>query len=575
MMGRKKHRGVKQGGRNPYNRGFNELTSTPEGDMGAAAGATALQMFKSPDLLYQEAYEGRQFDAVYLSMMIFACLIALMGLLLNSPAVIIGAMLISPLMGPILACGLALTAAEWSLGKKALRNLVLSVAEVILIAMIATHLSPLREATPEILARTNPNLMDLLIAFFSGLAGTVALASRKTAFTILPGVAIATAVMPPLATVGYGIGTHQWMIASGAFMLFFTNFTAIVLSASLVFLLLGLRPQVQRMGESHRLLIRWRIAIAAAVLLVVSIPLIRTLMHAAEQANIRGQVHDTLQTTVQSHTNCQLESVRVELQKRAVLVDATIQTAEYMEPGDIEQLRSAVEKRIGRPVRLQVQQLQLARKTVSTEQVIRDFLAAGLVRPATEPKALTPQAEIQNAQERLEKTLRLLVGAAGVNPRISSVGKALDGTVILNTFALAPQLTSTDMWNVAAAAIANEISAPVRINATVAVTGGALRMTYRARSMRPSATGSRQLREFMAGLPHDVKIVFKPSSDTDQALANERIAELRRVVGREVTEADLPPPTSANAISIVPMQTISAHGLLGARPTQPATEQSD
>ena len=97
-------------------------------------------------------------------MLIFACLIALMGLLLNSPAVIIGAMLISPLMGPILACGLALTIAEWSLGKKSVRNLVLSVVEVVLIATIATHLSPLREATPEILARTNPNLMDLLIA---------------------------------------------------------------------------------------------------------------------------------------------------------------------------------------------------------------------------------------------------------------------------------------------------------------------------------------------------------------------------------------------------------------------------
>jgi uncharacterized hydrophobic protein (TIGR00271 family) len=137
----------------------------------SAAPAVATRLFKSTDVIYQEAYEGRQFDAVYFAMMVFACLIALMGLLLNSPAVIIGAMLISPLMGPILACGLALTTSEWSLGKKAGRNLVMSIAEVILIAMIATHLSPLREPTAEILARTNPNLMDLLIAFFSGVAG--------------------------------------------------------------------------------------------------------------------------------------------------------------------------------------------------------------------------------------------------------------------------------------------------------------------------------------------------------------------------------------------------------------------
>ncbi len=524
----------------------------------SAAPAIALQMFRSPDVVYQEAYEGRQFDAVYFAMMIFACLIALMGLLLNSPAVIIGAMLISPLMGPILACGLALTTAEWSLGKKAVRNLVLSVVEVVLIAVVATHLSPLREVTPEILARTNPNLMDLLIAFFSGLAGTVALASRKTAFTILPGVAIATAVMPPLATVGYGLGTRQWMIARGAFMLFCTNFTAIVLSASLIFLLIGLRPQVERLGESHPLLIRWRIAIAAAVLLVISIPLMRTLIHAAQQSNIRGQVHDTLKRTVQSQANRQLDSVRVELHPGSVVVGATIQTADYMEPTDIERLQSAVEKRIGMPVRLQVQQLQLARKTASTEQVIQDFLAAGLIRPATAQKPPSPQVEIQSAQDKLQNTLRTLVGAAGVTPQVSSVGKAPDGAVVVNTFANAPQLTSADMWNVAAAAMAHEISAPVRINATVAVSGAALEMPYRSNSVRPSTAESRRIREFTGKLPSDVRIAFKPSADVDQALAAKRIAQLRRLVSREAAEAELVPPTASNVISIVPMQTISA-----------------
>lgn len=527
----------------------------------STAPAIALPMFKSPDVVYQEAYEGRQFDAVYFSMMIFACLIALMGLLLNSPAVIIGAMLISPLMGPILACGLALTTAEWSLGKKAMRNLVFSIAEVVLIAIVATQLSPLRETTPEILARTNPNLMDLLIAFFSGLAGTVALASRKTAFTILPGVAIATAVMPPLATVGYGIGTRQWDIARGALMLFFTNFTAIVLSASLVFLLIGLRPQVERVGENHRLLVRWRIAVAAGVLLVVSIPLMRTLMHAAEQANIRGQVRDTLYKTVHSHANRQLDSVRVELDKGAVVVGATVQTADYMEPADIEQLRSAVEKRIGKPVRLQVQQLQLAQKTASTEQVIQDFIAAGLIRATSAQNPPSPEVQIENVQEGLEKKLGALLGAVGVTPKISSVGKAPDGTVVLNLFATAPQLSSADMWNVAAAALANEISAPVRINATVAVTGAALQMNYRSTSLRPSTAESRRLREFAGKLPSDVKIAFKPSTDVDQTLATKRIAQLRRLVPREVAEVDLVPPTSADVVAIVPLQTISAQSL--------------
>jgi uncharacterized hydrophobic protein (TIGR00271 family) len=524
----------------------------------SAGTAVASAIFKSPDLVYQEAYEGRQFDAVYFSMMIFACLIALMGLLLNSPAVIIGAMLISPLMGPILACGLALTTAEWSLGRKAVRNLGLSVAEVVLIAVLATYLSPLREATPEILARTNPNLMDLLIAFFSGLAGTVALSSRKTAFTILPGVAIATAVMPPLATVGYGLGTRQWAIARGAFMLFFTNFSAIVLSASLVFLLIGLRPQVERLGESHRLLIRWRIAIAAGMLLVISVPLLRTLVHAAQQANVRGQVRGTLQQAMQSHGNRQLDSVTVELLKDTVIAAATIQTADYMEAGDIEQLRSAVEKQIGMPVRLQVQQLQLARKTASTQQVIQDFLAAGLIRPAAAQKPPSPQAQIEDLQGRLAETLQSLVGAAGVKAQVRSVGKAPEGTVVVNAFAQAPQLTSADMWTVAAAGMAKEISGPVAINATVAVTGAALHMTYRGASTSASAADSRRFREFTGKLPKGMSIAFKSSADIDQALATRRIAQLRRLGAREVAEVELPPPATANVVSVVPMQTIAA-----------------
>ncbi len=536
--------------------------------MGVAP-AVATQLFKSADLVYQEAYEGRQFDAVYFGMLIFACLIALMGLLLNSPAVIIGAMLISPLMGPILACGLALTTAEWPLGKKAGRNLALSVVEVVAIAMIATHLSPLREATPEILARTNPNLMDLLIAFFSGLAGTVALASRKTAFTILPGVAIATAVMPPLATVGYGIGTRQWIVARGAFMLFFTNFTAIVLSASLVFLLIGLRPQADRFGERHRLLVRWRIGIAVAVLVIVSIPLMRTLIRAATQANIRGQVQETLTRDVQAHGNRKLDSVSIELLKGAVAVNASVQTAQYMESGDIEQLQSALVKRIGRPVRLQVQQLQLARKTASTEQVIRDFLAASLVRPATVEKPPSPAVEIENLQQQLESSLRSLVGVTGVAPQVISVGKAADGSVLVTAKAQAPQLTSSDMWSVAAAGLAHEISAPVKINVTVAATGAALQIPYRGASIRPPTAQLRQIRRFSAGLAKGVGVAFKQSPDVDQRLATRRIARLRELIPRSPTDVDLAVPAVKNAITVVPVQSFTAESLIAAGSAKP------
>ena len=279
------------------------------------------ELFRPAADLHQEADESRQFDVVYFAMLVLSSLIALLGLLLNSPAVIIGAMLISPLMGPILACGLALTAADWNIGKKAARNVGLSVAEAIVITVFATFLSPLREATAEILARTNPNLMDLLIAFFSGIAGTLALASRKTTMTILPGVAIATALIPPLATVGYGIGTAQGAIASGAFMLFLTNFAAIVLSAGLVFLTIGVRPQSAGADGQH-FIARYRIVIAVLVLLGLSVPLMRTLRNAAQQAKLRTEVSNLLRRRLPKSEDRQLNNVKLQVAKDYVAVAA-------------------------------------------------------------------------------------------------------------------------------------------------------------------------------------------------------------------------------------------------------------
>ena len=256
------------------------------------------ELFRPTAEINKEADESRQFDVVCFAMLVLSSLIALLGLLLNSPAAVIGAMLISPLMRPILACGLALTAGDWDIGKKAARNVALSVAEAIVITALATHLSPLREVTPEIMARTNPNLMDLLIALFSGVAGTLALASRKTAMTILPGVAIATALIPPLATIGYGIGTAQWPIASGALMLFLTNFAAIVLSAGLVFLLIGVRPQ-SAVADRRHFIARYRIAIAVLVLLGLSVPLMRTLERSSRGASPDRDFNSAEKTTFQ------------------------------------------------------------------------------------------------------------------------------------------------------------------------------------------------------------------------------------------------------------------------------------
>lgn len=185
-------------------------------------------------------------DLVYWLQIIFAAGIATLGLVLNSPAVIIGAMLISPLMNPILASGLALASGDLVLGLRAAFNLFLSCAAAIAFAVLLVVLLPFREMTSEIAARTQPNVLDLLIALFSGAVGSVAICREvKGVVTSIPGVAIAVALMPPLCVVGYGIGlmlvfdtATGWRVASGGGLLFLTNLVAITLTAMLVFVAL-------------------------------------------------------------------------------------------------------------------------------------------------------------------------------------------------------------------------------------------------------------------------------------------------------------------------------------------------
>ncbi|MDB9359470.1 DUF389 domain-containing protein [Nodularia spumigena CS-588/02] len=203
-------------------------------------------------------------DASYWIQVLFAAGIATLGLVLNSPAVIIGAMLISPLMGGILANGLALAAGDVILAMRSLLNLLLSCLVAISFAVLLVTLLPFKEITSEILARTRPNILDLVIALFSGAVGSVAICKEpRGVATSIPGVAIAVALMPPLCVVGYGIGVaisvnsaQGLQVASGGGLLFFTNLVAITFTAMLVFLGLHIdnhlvREKVREWRHTH------------------------------------------------------------------------------------------------------------------------------------------------------------------------------------------------------------------------------------------------------------------------------------------------------------------------------------
>ena len=199
--------------------------------------------------------------------LMFAIAVASIGLNVNSTAVVIGAMLISPLMGPIVGVGYGLAVGDTALIRQAVRNIMVFVAISLVTATLYFLLTPLKEAQSELLARTQPTLWDVLIAFFGGSAGIVAL-TRKEGGNTIPGVAIATALMPPLCTAGYGLAHGNWQYFFGASYLFAINCVFIAFSTLLFSKLLKL-PRRGLVTESKR---RLQSIIITAVVLAVMIP---------------------------------------------------------------------------------------------------------------------------------------------------------------------------------------------------------------------------------------------------------------------------------------------------------------
>ncbi|MDQ2990584.1 MAG: DUF389 domain-containing protein, partial [Pseudomonadota bacterium] len=209
---------------------------------------------------------GARIGGTNLWVLIFAILIASVGLNVNSTAVVIGAMLISPLMGPLLAIGYGAGISDYRLIRSAARSLFIFVVISLLTSSAYFFLSPLSQAQTELLARTTPTLWDVLIAFFGGCAGIIA-QTRRSGSTIIPGAAIATALMPPLCTAGYGIASGNWQFMAGAAYLFLINAFFITLATYLFVKLLRLPEhesgdrRVQR--RAHVLIVIGMLGLAA------------------------------------------------------------------------------------------------------------------------------------------------------------------------------------------------------------------------------------------------------------------------------------------------------------------------
>ena len=222
---------------------------------------------------------------------IFICSV---GLNANSTAVVIGAMLISPLMGPILGVGLAFATNDIDTLRRALKNGLIMVIYSVLTAYLFFRFFPLQYESSELLARTAPDIRDVLIAFFGGMALVIARAKRGTVASVIFGVAIATALMPPLCTVGFGLAIRNFDYALGASYLFTINAIFIALATFIIIKILRL-PMVRYVKSNTR---KWFARIASVVAIVVMIPAIYTFYNVFQESRFLRQAQDFLGETI-------------------------------------------------------------------------------------------------------------------------------------------------------------------------------------------------------------------------------------------------------------------------------------
>jgi uncharacterized hydrophobic protein (TIGR00271 family) len=310
----------------------------------------------------------------YLAMNAAATLIAGFGLLENSPAVIIGAMLIAMLLGPIVGVALGLAEADLPLLGRALLSEIAGVAWVLAIGYAVGTVARANPIGSEILSRTAPSILDLLIALVGGLAGGFTLVSPGLPGVVV-GVAIATALVPPLTSCGILLAHGLSTAAGGAFLLFLANLTAIAVGAMIVFLLAGHRPSTQI--EARKVMMPRLISVALFLLLAVYLTL--TFRQTIALSVLQSNVRDTLTQETAKIPGARLAGLTIIPQQGAPIAWAVIRTPSPISPGRVAHLNDLVNSSTGRIVDLHV------RSVITAETTRSGYIYEPSVPPGAEP----------------------------------------------------------------------------------------------------------------------------------------------------------------------------------------------
>ena len=348
----------------------------------------------------EEAYTSPR----YLFMLAMSAGIAILGLLLSSPAVVIGAMLIAPLMGPIIGAGFALAIGDYSwLRGSAVALAAGTVLGVALTALIV-FVSPLQTVTPEIAARTQPNLFDLAVAVFSALAGAYSMIRGREGTIV--GVAIATALMPPLGVVGFGLATANWTVFSGALLLYVTNLMTIALVATIMARIYGFSA---RLSEKQT---RWQTALIIAVFIGLAVPLFFSLRQIVWETNAARVIRTTV--LAEAGADARLTNIDFDLDADPVTVSATILTPSPRPAAEADS-EAALASQLHRPVELALTQyrvgtgaeaeaVELLRAREDSQQALNEETRLLVERVAliagTDPSDVTVDREARRAVVR-------------------------------------------------------------------------------------------------------------------------------------------------------------------------------
>lgn len=282
-------------------------------------------------------------SSTFMVLMVLSTLLATTGLFANSAPVIIGAMILAPLMSPIISFSMGIIRTDIPLTNQSIKTLIYGIITAVAFAAFFTTLIPLKEITPEMSSSLHPNLLDLMIAIFSGIAGAYA-SSKEGIAKSLAGVAIAVALIPPLSVTGVGIGMLDPEIIYGSFLLFITNFVGITLSAAFTFTVLGYSP-VHRATKA--------IVITSIMLIVISIPLYFSFVNLVEKNHYINQL-SSLKSVKIDNNKLELKILKINNLKKNLVIKANVLSFKVVTDKELHKLKIILQNKVHRPIVLKV-----------------------------------------------------------------------------------------------------------------------------------------------------------------------------------------------------------------------------